>query len=59
MNAICTFCGWEGDDDVAFCPKCREYKGLLRWRDRMNDTDLDARIEAYWAEHPDEAAMEP
>jgi hypothetical protein len=44
--AVCEFCGWECDEDCRACPKCHEYKGLIRWRDRMNDPTMDAKIEA-------------
>ena len=58
-RAVCEFCGWECDEDCPACPKCGEYKGLIRWRDRLNDPSLDAKIAAYIAADPDYYTREP
>lgn len=56
----CEFCGWEThDSDARVCPKCREYKGLVRDGTAGNEYDLDAKIAAYIASDPDWATREP
>ena len=58
MSAYCEFCGWEGDEDTRLCPKCHEYKGLIRGQPWDNDPDLDAKIAAMEAD-PEWQEREP
>ena len=53
----CEFCGWDTDNaDVRVCPKCHEYKGLVRAYDTA---DLDAKIAAFKTQNPEWEAREP
>ena len=55
----CEFCGWETTDaDVRVCPKCHEYKGLVR-NPSIDERDLDAKIAAFKAAHPEWGSLEP
>jgi hypothetical protein len=56
---LCEFCGWEGDEDMRICPKCHEYKGIIRaaapWD---NNPDLDRKIAEMEAD-PEYQQREP
>ena len=54
----CEFCDLNLDDDAWFCPKCKEYKGIVPgpvWEDNRDRADDEMRAEMR-ADIPDESA---